>query len=448
MDQARHGLSLDEQRQALTDYAAKHGYTIIGIYADEGTTARKSISRRKELQRLLLDVKADRVNVILFIKLDRWFRNVADYYKVQAVLDAHHVDWIAILEEYNTSTSAGRLNLNIRLSIAQNESDQTADRIRFVFEGKKARHEALTGNPPFGYSIIDKHFTPNKDAPKILDLFQHFAIHQSMLGTLQYSMEKYGLTWRRISLRRALANRSYIGEFYGIAGYAPAIIPTDLFDRVQKILVAHRHDPAKSRQVFLFSGLIRCPVCLHVLMGNKGHLYANQTEYRNKFYRCALHNIEKKCSWSGSIFERPLERYLLDHLRDALAAYDVSIQQRRKAASQDANKKQAAAIRGKLNRLKDLYVSGFIDRDTYAADFKKYNDELTALLAAIAPAPVQGLRPELKEILDAPSIEEIYSALTMKGRAEFWHVLIARIDVTHYEGGRQGRKEFAITFLK
>ena len=446
VEQARHGLSLEEQKAALLDYAAKHGMIVADIYADEGTTARKSISRRKELQRLLVDVKANRIDVILFIKLDRWFRNVADYYKVQSVLDAHRVDWIAILEDYNTSTSAGRLNLNIRLSIAQNESDQTADRIKFVFEGKKARHEALTGNPPFGYSIVDKHFTPNEDAPKILDLFRHYAVHQSMLGTLQYAFETYGITWRRISLRRALANPSYIGTFYDIPDYAPAIVPLDLFQRVQKILAAHRYDPQKTTQIFLFSGLIRCPECLHILMGNKGHLYANQTEYKNKYYRCALHSIDKKCTWTGSIFERPLESYLIDHLRAALSDYDLSIKQRRKATGQDNTADKSARIKEKLDRLKDLYVSGFIDRESYAADFKRYNAELTALMTA-APHKQESLRPDLKALLEKPCVKSMYDALSPKGKAEFWHSILEHIDVTHYEKGRNGRKEFKMSFL-
>lgn len=136
-EQAKHGLSLDEQKHDLEEYAKRYGYLIYDYYVDDGVSARKSFSKRKELQRLLDDVRADRIDVILFIKLDRWFRNIAGYYKVQEILDKYKVDWIAIHEDYNTNTSAGRLNLNIRLSIAQNESDQTSDRIKYVFEGKK-----------------------------------------------------------------------------------------------------------------------------------------------------------------------------------------------------------------------------------------------------------------------------------------------------------------------
>ena len=110
-EQARHGLSLGEQRADLERYANAHHYTIVGIYADEGSTARKALSRRKELQRLLDDVRDDKIDIILFKCLDRWFRNIRDYYKVQDILDAHHVDWEGTQERYNTTTTNGRLML-------------------------------------------------------------------------------------------------------------------------------------------------------------------------------------------------------------------------------------------------------------------------------------------------------------------------------------------------
>ena len=92
-EQAKHGFSLPEQKADLTAYAHEHGYFIAGVYADEGTTARKTITRRKELQRLLDDVRAGRIDIIIMKCLDRWFRNVRDYYNVQDILDAHGCLW-------------------------------------------------------------------------------------------------------------------------------------------------------------------------------------------------------------------------------------------------------------------------------------------------------------------------------------------------------------------
>ena len=111
--QVKDGLSLDAQRDALTGYAISHGYEIVGCYTDEGITARKNMHSRRELSRLLKDVEAGRIDLILVTKLDRWFRNIRDYHNTQAILEAHNCNWKTIFEQYDTSTSNGRFAINI-----------------------------------------------------------------------------------------------------------------------------------------------------------------------------------------------------------------------------------------------------------------------------------------------------------------------------------------------
>lgn len=163
-EQARHGYSLAEQEHDLRDYAEQHGYIIIGIYADEGISARRALSRRKALQRLLDDVRTGVVNIIIFKCLDRWFRNVRDYYAVQDILDQHGVLWECSQEAlFNTTTTNGRLMLNLKLSLAQHESDQTGDRVRYIFEGRRRDGKVTSGAIPDGYMIDeDKHIQIDK----------------------------------------------------------------------------------------------------------------------------------------------------------------------------------------------------------------------------------------------------------------------------------------------
>ena len=138
-EQVRHGYSLGAQLTALKEYAKKHRYAVMGEFVDEGISARKSYKKRPALLRLLEAVQDDQVDIILFIKLDRWFRNVKAYYQVQPILDQHNTAWQAILEDYETVTASGRLKVNIMLSVAENEADRTAERIKFVFEDKHSR---------------------------------------------------------------------------------------------------------------------------------------------------------------------------------------------------------------------------------------------------------------------------------------------------------------------
>ena len=90
-EQMMHGKSLEAQKEYLTNYAREHNMAIVGIYADEGKTARKELKKRKAIHSLIKDVEAGKIDVIIFWRIDRWFRNLSDFYKVQDILDSHNV---------------------------------------------------------------------------------------------------------------------------------------------------------------------------------------------------------------------------------------------------------------------------------------------------------------------------------------------------------------------
>ena len=92
--QRMEGWSLDAQRASLEAFARAKGWKIVGIYADEGKSARKRLKGRKAIFKLMEDVKAGEIDVILFKELDRWFRNVSDFYKIQDILDEYNVQWV------------------------------------------------------------------------------------------------------------------------------------------------------------------------------------------------------------------------------------------------------------------------------------------------------------------------------------------------------------------
>ena len=159
-EQMMHGKSLEAQKQYLTNYAKEHNMTVAGVYADEGKTARKELKKRKAIHSLLEDVKAGKIDVIIFWRIDRWFRNLSDFYKVQEVLDDNNVHWISTSEPgINMETRDGRLQLNVVLSIGQNEVDTTSERIKFVNEASIRQGKLIFGDVNMGYGyksgIID-----------------------------------------------------------------------------------------------------------------------------------------------------------------------------------------------------------------------------------------------------------------------------------------------------
>ncbi len=129
-EQSRHGFSILSQKEALEEYCSNNRIKIVDHYCDEGVSAGKPYTKRPEMKRLLDDVQDGKIDVFLFTRLDRWFRNVQEYFKVQEILDHHKVEWKAIWEDYDTTTSNGRMAITIFLAIAQNEREKTAERIR------------------------------------------------------------------------------------------------------------------------------------------------------------------------------------------------------------------------------------------------------------------------------------------------------------------------------
>ena len=144
-EQALHGYSIDAQIKGLEEYCQTKNMQIVDHYTDAGVSGGKASSKRPEMARLLEDVQAGKIDMILFTKLDRWFRNVQEYFKVQEILERHRVEWKAIYEDYDTTTSNGRMAITLFLAIAQNEREKGSERVpccnhRYGWRRYRSRH--------------------------------------------------------------------------------------------------------------------------------------------------------------------------------------------------------------------------------------------------------------------------------------------------------------------
>lgn len=428
-EQAKHGFSLAEQQHDLEQYARAHHYTVVGVYADEGNTARKALSRRKELQRLLDDVRADKVDIILLKCLDRWFRNVRDYYKVQDVLDQHGVEWECTQEDYNTTTTNGRLMLNLKLSIAQNESDQTSDRIKYVNEGKHRRKEETTGKHPFGYELKDKHLVViEKERPIVEFIFQQILAGYATHSIFRKILDKFGIAIDARRVWRILRNPTYKGVRYGIPDYCPAIIPPEQFDRVQTIL-SRNQQPRRSGRIYLFSGKVVCPSCGTIMVAHRGYVNKKKNIYQQT-YICGNRYITGKphtaggCLFGGGISENVIEKFLLNNIRPLLESYLIHFDQQNKHVPE---KDKIKSIKIKLSRLKDLYLDGLIDKDSYKVDYERLQKELAQ--AAYAAANQKTISPLVDKIMDDDDFMNTYLTLPREHKRELWQSLIQRIEL-------------------
>lgn len=327
-EQAMHGYSLQAQEDELVSYANANGFKIVRIYRDEGNSARKPALKRPVMQELLADVQAGNIDRILFIKLDRWFRNVREYHKVQAVLDKCKVTWQATMEDYNTATADGRLKVNIMLSVAENESDRTSERIKFVFNAKRQRKEyCFTGaHRPYGYmpEVIDgvKRCVKDPETEPIVQDFWNYALNYGSIRKAgMFCNEKYGLTRHYKTWMAMSRSELYTGTFYGVADYCPAYIGRADWEHIQD-----SHNTIKKAQrpdrVYLFTGLLRCPVCGNTL---KGTFKTYPSDRMKEFYSYKCNNAKlKTCSYNHQPTQNRVEKYLLANVRKEMASFVLS----------------------------------------------------------------------------------------------------------------------------
>lgn len=416
-EQAVHGLSIEAQLTALEAWAKANGHKVVGTYIDAGISARKPAAKRPELQRLLSDVRAGLGELIVFTKLDRWFRNIAEYYKVQEVLEKCHVDWRTIQEDYDTSTASGRLKINIMLSVAQDEADRTGERIKFIFEDKVQRGEVISGKVPLGYKIEGKKMVVDPGtAPIAQDIFKQYTTIRSVRALREYVLNTYGLVYGQTGIRALLDNERYIGRAHGQDDFCPPLISIEQFQLCQELLQQRaQRNLSRSGRVYLFTGLVRCAEC-----GNR--LSAHVVAQKYIYYRCTKYEKLHLCPHKKRTSELVLERWLLENLVSSYEQYNISLAQGAKAKRANVDTEK---IKRKMEKLKDLYLNDLIEKDAYEQDYISLRDQLRE---AYAPEPEPPKPVDTKLIRTALSA---YESLTRQEKKEFWCRVVGSITITN-----------------
>ena len=399
-EQAKHGLSLDAQRADLTAYAAAHDLTVVGLYEDDGVSARTAYRKREAFMRLLEDVQRDRIDLILFIRLDRWFRNVAGYYEIQKVLDANHVAWKTTQEDYDTTTANGRLHLNIKLSIAQDEADRTAERINFVFDQKRSRDEYI-GKPPLGCRIEDKHLVVDeKTAPVVSDIFQTYIATRS-IGETQRQIEiRHGMVLTYAAYKYILRNQRYTRT-------DPPVVPAATLKLASEIMLSRstRNTTGKAR-VYPFSGILYCSHC-----GSK--MVSRCVAGGRKMYRCRRHASARDCTFN-CITDMKVERLMIQLIPKQIQALNVEIQDK------NAEVIDREKVRRRMEKLKNLYLDDLIDRELYEAEYKALKEKLQD-----PPTPI--------DFDNVMSVLEVFESFSDEKKRTFWSHLIKRCYIKETE---------------
>ena len=383
--------SLDAQYDAAQAYIrsqAHAGWTLVRNRYDDGGFSGGSTDR-PALQQLLDDIRAHRINVIVVYKVDRLTRSLADFAKLVELFDAHGVSFVSVTQQFNTTTSMGRLTLNVLLSFAQFEREVTSERIRDKIGASKRKGLWVGGVVPLGYQAKDRKITVVADeANKVRHIFRRYLDLGSLnllladlrrtgartkLRPLSNGRTIGGIPFTRGSLAALLRNRFYIGEvgYKGeiFPGEQPAILDRALFEAVQTRLDQQRNNHAKIRQKSqsLLMGRIFDE------LGNRmtpSHAVKNGVRYRYYISSLLIQGQPDKAAKLNRVPATEIEKVILSAVRKHLAGKPHN---RVQAESPDvlADKELISAYVARVDVKRDhlaVQLSAKSERDSEAQD--------------------------------------------------------------------------------
>lgn len=272
--------SLDAQREACEAYiqSQRHeGWRVVKAHFDDGGSSGGTMNR-PALMRLLESVKRHEIDVVVVYKVDRLTRSLSDFAKIVELFDAHGVSFVSVTQQFNTTSSMGRLTLNVLLSFAQFEREVTAERIRDKIAASKRKGMWMGGQTPLGYDVKDRKLVANKsEAAIVRKLFQLY-LYLGSVRRLKEEADKLELVTKRRqqnghqtggkpftrgNLYKLLSNPLYIGQIphkgETYAGLHEGIVPTQIWEAAQKLRVRNsveRQTTSNAKSLSLLSGLV------------------------------------------------------------------------------------------------------------------------------------------------------------------------------------------------
>ncbi len=405
--------SLDAQRESCEAYIASQrteGWVLVPDYYDDGGISGGTLER-PALQRLLRDIEAGLVDVVAVNKIDRLSRSLMDFAKLVETFDAHNVTFVSVTQSFNTTTSMGRLTLNILLSFAQYEREIIGERVRDKIAASKARGMWMGGPVPLGYEVRDRKLAVNEaEAATVRRVFESFASvgsatalvpalrAEGLLTKMGRPFDK-GAIYKTLNLQTYLGVVTHQGKVY--PGEHQAIVPQDLWDRAHDIMRESprvRANEARRQAPALLRGLI---------FGPDGRaLSPTHTRKKGKLYTYYVSQAVLKGTDAGCTVRRisagEIEAAVMDQVKTLLQQPEVVIGTWR-AAQAEAPALTEAETREALEQLDPLWGELFpaeherivrslverVDVSPAGADIRLRLDGLAGLVRDLRASPVR-----------------------------------------------------------
>ena len=294
--------SLDAQREACEAFVLSQqheGWKLFPTFYDDGGYSGGNMER-PALKQLLADIDQKRINVVVVYKVDRLTRSLADFAKIVEQFDAKGISFVSVTQQFNTTSSMGRLTLNVLLSFAQFEREVTGERIRDKIAASKAKGMWMGGTPPIGYIAKERTLEIDEERAKLVRHIHERYLALGSVRLLKQELDKTGITtpkrltssersfggrpFSRGHLYKVLANPAYIGKIVHhdkvYEGQHPAILGMGTWDAVQALMHSNRQGERKRKTAPSDSLL------LGLVVDEQGHrLIPSHSQKSSKRYR-------------------------------------------------------------------------------------------------------------------------------------------------------------------
>lgn len=474
--------SLDAQRESGEAYVASQkneGWVCLPDRYDDGGFTGGNMDR-PALRRLMADIEAGKVDCVVVYKVDRLSRSLLDFARIMETFEKHHVAFVSVTQQFNTSTSMGRLVLNVLLSFAQFEREIISERTRDKIAAARRKGKWSGGMPLLGYDVDprgSKLLVNEDEAAKVRAIFELYLEHQALLPVVEEltrrgwvnkrwrtrkGHERGGMPFTKTNLYRVLTNPTYIGKVRykdeQHTGEHAAIVDEAVWQKVQTLLQRNGCSGGGAvRNQFgaLLKGLLRCTPCGCAM--TPAHATKNGSR-RYRYYVCS--GAQKK-GWqtcpSKSIPAAEIERFVVDQIRGI--GRDPALVEEVVGQARDQG-------RSSLNDLEK-------ERRSLERELGKWNTEVRALLDQIVPgddrspavARLADLQERIRigerratehreqvlalsrEVVDEQEVarclrlfDPVWEALTPREQGRVLQLLVEKVD---YDGARN---KVAITF--
>ncbi len=295
--------SIEGQVRECNAYAEKNGIRVVTTYIDRAKSAAKDTDKRENFQKMIKDSAKHLFDIVLVWKLDRFARSRYDSAHFKNILRKNGVKVVSATEAI-TDGPEGIILESMLEGMAEYYSAELAEKVRRGMKENALKRRYNGGTIPFGYELEDRQLKPDPEtAPVVLSVFQQYAEGKSLREIID-GLNQKGITTSRgssftySSFKSMLKNRVYVGEFHYadtiIPDGMPAIVPQELFDRVQTRNKKNRHAPAmsKAKEKYLLTTKLFCGKCGTMMVGESGK---SKTGAVHHYYKCGKAKRSQGC---------------------------------------------------------------------------------------------------------------------------------------------------------